>query len=445
LAIQGLGRLEEPRAVSRLTELLHSSDESSVVRLEAAHALGAIRATGSEPDARRLLASEVSDEPGSSAGRNRRIAAAWLLRHHQGDDAVRLLQDLARESEPAVASIALERLLEIDSKLVQVAAVDSALASSDAKVRSFAVEFLFKEATTERVRLLADKLNDEHPDVRTKARRLLHELAKSQEKFKEAVIQQGMSVLSGHDWRGLEQATILLVQLDHKPAAKRLTQLLTFNRPEVFVAAGWGLRRLAVPETLPAASRQFEYVYELIEGHEKLPVAEVFPMASWDRQLCHLAQFIGQSRYEPAEAIIRNQVARYRKRGDVPVVGQESRAACIWALGLFYEGKPEAKLIRQFEERLNDIPKIMDPGEFPLVRKTCAVSLGRMKAKESLKSLRRYYHPTMPSVDPVSSACGWAIQQLTGEPLQTPATITLPAEGFRNFLQALPPETKTGG
>ena len=125
LAIQGLGQLEEPRAVPRLTELLHSSDEPWVVRLEAAHALGAIRATGSEPDARRLLASEVSDEPGSPAGRNRRIAAAWLLRRHQGDDAVRLLQDLARESEPAVAGIALERLLEIDSKLVQVAAVDS--------------------------------------------------------------------------------------------------------------------------------------------------------------------------------------------------------------------------------------------------------------------------------------------------------------------------------
>jgi hypothetical protein len=126
----------------------------------------------------------------------------------------------------------------------------------------------------------------------------------------------------------------------------------------------------------------------------------------------------------------------------VPVIGQESRAACIWALGLFHEGKPEAMLIRQFEERLNDLPKPGDPGEFPLVRRICAISLGRMKANQSLKSLRRYYQPDIPSIDPVSAACGWAIQQMTGEPLQTPATITLPAEGFRNFLQALPAEAK---
>src|SRR5262249_34402640 len=153
------------------------------------------------------------------------------------------------------------------------------------------------------------------------------------------------------NWRGLEQATILLVQLDYKPAAERLIKLLTFNRPEVFISAGWGLRRLAVPDTLPAGSRHFEYVYGLSKGGEKLQ-CENFPIASWDRQLCHLAQFIGQSRYKPAEAVIRNQVPRHRKPGDVPVIGQESRAACVWTLGLFYEGKPEAALIRQFEERL---------------------------------------------------------------------------------------------
>ena len=43
-------------------------------------------------------------------------------------------------------------------------------------------------------------------------------------------------------WRALEQATILLAVLDHKPAAPRLVDLLRFERPEVFVAAAWGLR-----------------------------------------------------------------------------------------------------------------------------------------------------------------------------------------------------------
>ena len=31
-------------------------------------------------------------------------------------------------------------------------------------------------------------------------------------------------------------------------------KLLTFDRPEVFVTAAWGLRRLAVPETVPAVA-----------------------------------------------------------------------------------------------------------------------------------------------------------------------------------------------
>jgi hypothetical protein len=367
-----------------------------------------------------------------------------LLRHHSGDDAVHLLQDLAGDAEPAVASIALERLLEIDSKLVPLTALESALASSDAKVRSLGIEVLFKEATVERVRLLADKLNDEHPEVRTKARRLLYDLARfkaegGKGKWREAVIQQGMRVLAGEDWRGLEQSSILLVQLDHKPAATRLVQLLIFQRPEVFVAAGWGLRRLAVPETLPAAVRQFQVVYELTQGRRKGAVTESLPLAAWDPQLSQLAQFIGQSRYRSAESILRAQVPRRRKPTDAPVIGQESRAACIWALGLFHEGKVEPALAREFEERMNDAPKPMDPGDFPLVREMCAVALGRMKSRESLKSLRRWHAPTIAAIERLSPSCGWAIREITGEPLPQPTTVILPAGTFRNFLRALPP------
>jgi hypothetical protein len=265
-----------------------------------------------------------------------------------------------------------------------------------------------------------------------------------------------MRVLAGEDWRGLEQASIFLVQLDHKPAATRLVQLLTFQRPEVLVAAGWGLRRLAVPETLPAAARQFQVVYELTQDrrkgavNESLPVADWDPqlaqfIAAWDPQLSQLAQFIGQSRYRSAESILRAQVPRRRKPTDAPVIGQESRAACIWALGLFHEGKVEPKLARELEERLNDAPKPMDPGDFPLVREMCAVALGRMKSRESLKSLRHYYVPSYATIERLSPSCGWAIHEITGEPVPQSGTVTLPAGTFRNFLRTLPPGLKTGG
>src|SRR5262249_43452274 len=150
---------------------------------------------------------------------------------------------------------ALQRLLEIDSKLA-LPVLDSALASSDAKVRALGVETLLREATTERLRLLADKLDDPHPEVRIKARHALQDLA-SKSQFKDEVIKQGMRILAGQDWRGLEQATILLARLNHKPAAGRIAELLQFERPEVFVPAAWALRRLAVPGTLPAALNRF--------------------------------------------------------------------------------------------------------------------------------------------------------------------------------------------
>src|SRR5207247_3704627 len=110
------------------------------------------------------------------------------------------------------------------------------LASPDAKVRSQGVETLFREATIERLRLLADKLDDSHPDVRAKARHALQDLA-SKSQFKDEVIRQGTRILAGKNWRGLEQASILLVRLNHKPAAGRIAELVKFERPEVFVAA----------------------------------------------------------------------------------------------------------------------------------------------------------------------------------------------------------------
>ena len=44
---------------------------------------------------------------------------------------------------------------------------------------------------------------------------------------------------------------MIMVALDRKETAGRLVELLDFPRPEVFVAAAWGLRRLAVPFDLP--------------------------------------------------------------------------------------------------------------------------------------------------------------------------------------------------
>jgi HEAT repeat protein len=436
LAMRGLAALKEIKAASLLEEMVRSNPISWPIRLEAARTLGEIKTSGSETDA-----GQFATETGPS-GVSARLAAAWLLRRHQGDEAVRLLQTLSKDSEPAVAVVALERLLEINPQLV-LPSMDVVLASPDAKVRSLGVDALFREATVERLHLLSDKLDDPHPEVRTKARQALHDLA-AKPVFRDAVIREALKVLDGQNWRGLEQAAILLGQLDHKPAATRFVELLKFNRPEVYVAAAWGLRRLDVPETLPKALDHFLSIVRWAQANQKKRQPQIQPSEGWDRQLSQLAQFMGQNLYRPAEPAFRAQVPRLRNViVDEPIIGQETRAASVWGLGLLYEGKPDAQLVRQFEDRLKDIPKKMDPGENPRVRWMSAISLGRMNSKSSLDTLKRF-HFKIPTLDPVSPACGWAIQQLTGEAPPPPGTVNLPAGTFRNWLRGVP-EPKPAG
>jgi HEAT repeat protein len=441
LALRGLAALQEAEAAPRLAKLVDSDQVSWPNRLEAARALGAIRTSGSEPQARRLLVSHPSrfqtgvGEEITSAQASSRLAAAWLLSHHQGEEAVKLLQGLARDPEPAIVFVALQRLLEIDSKLA-LPALETALTNPDAKVRALGVETLYREPTIERLRPLADKLDDPHPDVRVKARQSLQNLA-SKSQFRNEVIQQGVRILAGQDWRGQEQATILLARLDHKPAAKRIAELLKSERSEVMVATGWGLRRLAVPETLPAALAHFRS----IQGNVNVPIPIGKITEAWDLQLSHLAQFMGQSRYRAAEADLRRQVPRFKNpfKG-----GPETRAASIWSLGLLHEGESEPSLAQEVEDRLKDAGRPFIPPEDVRIRWMSAITLGRMKSKESLPSLRRFQATATPTLDPLAHACSWAVQQLTGEAPPAPGTVELPLGAFVNWLRSIAPKPETG-
>jgi HEAT repeat protein len=459
LAVRGLGVVREEKAIGPLRDLVFSHEVSSPIRLEAARALGAIRNSGLEKEARQLLADASLPRPSLSPRRPRepsgvdvplgsrhlpweevddRLAAASLLRHHQGDEAIRLLQELATDAEPAVALVALARLVEIDPKLV-VPALAHLLASYDAKVRSFAIEVLFRQPTVEHIRLLANRLNDPHPELRIKARKSLHDLAVKAE-FHEPVTQQGMKVAAGADWRGQEQAAILLTQLDHKPAAGRFVDLLDSDRPEVMVAVAWGLRRLAVAETLPAALKHFQVVNQREVRHEVVPGRRPVSKDVIDQQLCQLAQFFGLSRYRPADAALRQLVPRPANLQSGPASSPETRAASIWALGLIYEGQPIRTLVQALEGRVRDIGGFMIPPDDYRVRSMSAITLGRLKAKEALETLRNFYSGGKAAGwVSVHDACGWAIQQLTGEIMAPPDPVEVPAETFKNFLRPFEP------
>ena len=271
------------------------------------------------------------------------------------------------------------------------------------------MDVLYRRPNEARVKLLADRLDDADPGVRV-ARRFLQDLAGKKE-FRDRVTEEGMRMLAGDvkQWRGLEQATILLTQLDYKAAAKRMVELLPTDRPEVAVTAAWGLRKLADPDTRRAV---VDYVAEkrrqTLAGKRLFP-AEAIPFSTINHQLSQLIQFLGNQRFAAADPVLLQYLPR---RGDQGL--GTARAAAAWSLGWIHEGEPDAGLTATLLARLDDAASI--PPEDPRVRRMAAIALGRTKAAEVLPHLRRYCPDHQPVDDPIHDACGWAIEQLSTDP-----------------------------
>jgi HEAT repeat protein len=408
VALQALGAVREPRAVPRLRELALSPSTDPIIRLEAARALGAIQTTGSEKEAERLAAEKTL--PGSAA----QLAAVSLLRLHRGDAAALVLQRLAVEAESAAAAVALEALLDDDAHRV-LPLMPRLAGSSDATVRTRAVEAHRRCPMAAHIPLVAELLDDPHPQVRVSARKALLEVARGAE-HGDAVRREATRLLATERWRALEQATILLALLDHKAAASRFVELLRFERPEVFVAAAWGLRKLAVPETLPEQLREVERRWQ-----QSLKPDPNDPRPMIDLQVAQLAQSLGRARYAPAAQPLARFVPKQWN------VGPQSRASAVWALGLIHQKSPLARLVEEMIGRLTDESVIM--AEDLGVRSMCAVALGRMKSEEAVDSLRKYY-PKKLSTERFPNACGWALEQITGEKLPQSGTAEVVQKGW---------------
>ena len=405
LAIQALAVVREAKAADRLRELALSNATAGPIRLEAAHALATLRQDGLEKDAAKLVV-DVSPR-----GLVPRLVAAALLRQHRSPQAIELMQRLAVDEESAVAAGAAVRLIEIDPEFL-VPALDRLRTSRDANLRTFAVEVLFRRPNAKHIALLGDQLDDLDPDVRAKARQALVKLAAKNE-LRDPVIASADHMLTTGQWRSREQAAIVLTQLDHKPAAKTLVELLAYPRPEVTVTAAWGLRKLAVPITLPAVTEHVRTTYQNLRAGKSTA-----PLWSVDHRLSQLNQFLGQQKHTSAEPVMRLFVPK-PKLSETPA--HEARAAAVWALGLIHDGTMVPDLAAVLEQRLNDTTSI--PPEDLRVRLMCALTLGRLRAQAALPSLEKHCPEREWSTGPVSNACGWAIEQITGDKLPPPKTL----------------------
>lgn len=402
LAMRLLAVVNEKEAVAPLLHFVPATVPEPTCRLDAALALGSLQKEGFEEPAGTLLANKTP------RGIIDRLVAVRLIRNHRGEGAVQLLQATLRDEEPAVALLAAESLFANDPRLL-VGSLDLLLSHRDPGVRRVGVEVIRRLPDPERIDRLIGRLGDDHVDVRTAARKALFELAKDAT-LKERMLTGATKMLAASDWKVLEQATILLTQLDHKPAAKQFLGLLKQPRSEAFMSAAWGLRKLDVPETLPGV---LQFIDSRLALYEKS--ANARPFEEWDdHQLSQLNQFLGQRRFSPADRSMHrflNLSPQFR----------EARCAAAWALGMIHEGKPVGERSEKFEEIIR-AAKAQPATDDLNVARMAAVSLGRMQAKDRLELLRQYWDKK-PTLDQFSNACGWAIERLTGEKMPEPEVL----------------------
>jgi hypothetical protein len=405
LAVDGLGSVRDQQAGKLCLVLAADGHQPADVRLAAARSAGAIADTGWEEQAEKWAGGAVLD----------RLCAVAVLLRHQSAKAQETLVRLAKDPEPSVMAAALTQLHAIDVELVLPLA-EEAIASSDANVRRQGAAAYVLRPMPERVTALARLLDDPHPDLRRQVCGDLFRLAKSAEL--DASVRGGATAaLAGESWRGQEQGALLLASLDHKGAAPRLVELLESTRPEVMVAAAWGLRKLAIPETVPAIFDKARRQTEFRKGGGEPP--------GLDMQVAHLCEALGLMKHAPAEPMLREYIP---KRQDWLL----SRMAAMWALGYLHAGKPDEELATQLIARLTDQAPI-NP-EVPTARIGAALALGRMKAASQVDAMRAWMGPV---TDPesVDMATRWALIEITGKDL--PPTAPPAAQLGTWFLEPL--------
>lgn len=436
LAFDGVRRAQMSSVLPDLLLIAKAPQRPIDLRLNAARSAAALAAEGLEPDAQQLL----SRNP---AMRIDRLTAATLLSRHHSPEAVKLQQALAVDTEPAIAAEALRALYQgAPDSVLPVA--EQALASRDADVRRVGIQTYIQLVTVDRLRTLAGHLNDPHPDLRAVVREGFYTHSQDPQ-FEPIIREAAIAALAGDDWRGQEQASLLLAALDRKEVAPRLVELLHSDRDEVMIASAWALRKVAVLETAPAMVTRLRELSQPFSDHD----------LGITHQIAHLSEAIAVLKYRPALDVLRIYIPKTVQYHEI------ARAGAIYAIGVLYEdaakavptepppaGGAAAELLDP--QALNDeaiASQLADqlmgrvreasgmPPEFPEVRRTSAIAIGRMGYQSHIPGFKEMLGSEV-SADPVELAMRWSIHRMTGELL--PITYAKPQEASGWFLEPIP-------
>jgi HEAT repeat protein len=412
VAIESLGKVGEIRAVPRLSQIALSAVAAGTRRLQAAEALAQLANEAELLAWSQQLMTGVSSAPGLDG-----LVGVKLLQRLTSSDAIALLDAYAQRAEPTIAAAAMEQLLAKEPTRL-VSRADQTSTNNDANIRLITVKALRTAAEENSVRLLDSLLNDPVPQVREEARRVqLTHAAESH--LKELVIALAEERVQTEAWRGLEQTIIILTALRQLQVGDRLLALLNHERPEVYVAAAWGLKTMADPE-------QAEAIHAAMMAANSIMAGGGLPGRK-NEMFTHLIEAVGILRVAAAKDHLVTMIPKNAPYDRLP------RTAAIWALGYLLEGNPDAKVVAALEERLNDANST--PAEAEMVRGLSAIALGRMGAQDALDSLRLWYRNEGANTF-IGRRSGKGVEWLTGEPLVEAGIPYQRSAGW--FLQPIP-------
>ena len=394
LACQGSGQVLDTQAIPSLIKIVHSNNRPQDIRLAAAKAAGQISTTGLETYAQKLLA---ADKPSVI----NRLCAVDLLQRHSSVQAQQLLVQLFVDPVGPVASAAISRLFAIDPALV-IDLSEKAWEHPNVNIRRIAAQCLMTLPNEKRLIILANHLHDENPTLRQQIRDALIEHAQNPE-FKSIILTSVTETLNSDDWRGQEQACLILGQLDHEPAAQRFVQLLTSKRPEIIIASAWALKKVAVDSTRSAMLKHAQYQTDNPQWKDPEAV---------DRQVAQLFEGLAMMNYREAIPLMQKYLPYSLLRPHQVL----SRGAAVWALGHLLASDQNEQFASQLMGRIKARSAL--PPEIDIVVQMSVISLGRIKAKSQLKELKSLAGESI-QPGPFNFSLQWAIREISGEMIPT--------------------------
>lgn len=405
LALRAIANLPQSMTTD---EKLHTDLRTLIVNrqhkgtvLEAARTLGQIKQAGSEPLARQLL------EQPNEASLLELLAAVYLVHHHESKSSqqflLRIITDSLNSSAKATAiRLAWRRLLT-----QQVAELESlasnAIAHSDPEIRRAAIDTMIQFPSSEHVALLGKTLDDQHPEIRRAARQALWTLSQD-EALNSEIRKAGQAAINRSSWREQEQAIVLLAMLNQSDAANRMLSLISSPRPEVTIAAAWGLRKLNVP----AMSKS---LLSIAEALDKQIADGPEPKPHELTMLAHTFEALGNSDYKPATPLLKRWISKSEPRVNYEI----PRYSAVWAIGRIHEGSEDTALATQLKQRFLDVDSFLP--ETSTVRYTAGIALGRIGFVQVVPDLKTFARIGNEEAD---LAAAWSVERLTGEVFPPP-------------------------